>query len=53
METFEQKSIAKTDQQKKIYHSPQLFIYGDIRQMTQSSEGHGNADGASHGNSKT
>jgi hypothetical protein len=47
MEIFEEKSTANTDQPKKNYHSPQLFIYGDIRQMTQSVDFSGHTDGGS------
>lgn len=46
METLEEKCTAKIDQ-KKIYHSPELIIYGDIRQITQMVGNAGNLDGGS------
>ncbi len=39
---------------KKTYRSPQLLVYGNIREITQSSTMSGAlADGNQHGNDKT
>lgn len=38
---------------RKAYASPDLIVYGDIRQITMSSTGSKGDDGATKGNSKT
>lgn len=39
---------------KKAYQSPQLLVYGNIREITQSASMSGAAaDGGAHGNDKT
>ncbi len=38
---------------RKVYESPRLDIYGDIREITKSVGKTGMADGATHGNTKT
>lgn len=38
---------------KKPYHSPQLFSYGDIRELTQGSDGSDGNDNPKFGISKT
>ena len=34
---------------KKIYHGPELFTYGDIREITKAVGMSGNSDGGSGG----
>ncbi len=39
---------------KKAYRSPQLLVYGNIREITQSASMTGaSSDGSPHGNDKT
>lgn len=39
---------------KKAYHEPELFVYGDVREITRSIEnGSGMNDSIVHGNDKT
>ncbi|MBE9227077.1 lasso RiPP family leader peptide-containing protein [Phormidium sp. LEGE 05292] len=38
---------------KKPYHSPQLFSYGDIRELTQGTTGNSGNDNPKFGLSKT
>jgi hypothetical protein len=38
---------------KKLFKSPELVVYGDIRDVTQSAVGNQGDDGATQGNSKT
>lgn len=39
---------------KKTYHKPELFAYGDVREITRSIEnGSGMNDSVVHGNDKT
>ena len=38
---------------KKPYESPRLDVYGDIRDVTDSTASDGKPDGSAHGNVKT
>jgi hypothetical protein len=38
---------------KKAYESPELTVYGDVREITKSAVGMTGDDGATSGNSKT
>jgi hypothetical protein len=42
-----------TDRLKKPYQRPQLDVYGDLREATNTVSMMGNADGAAHGMTKT
>ena len=43
----------KSESIKKPYETPELSVYGDIREITQSATGKSGDDGATKGNSKT
>lgn len=43
----------KQESVKKLFKSPELVVYGDIREVTQSAVGSKGDDGAPMGNSKT
>jgi len=47
-----EQKLAKTKQSKKIYQKPQLQVYGDLREITQTFAMKGAGDGGK-GNSKT
>jgi hypothetical protein len=38
---------------KKSYETPQLVVYGDIREITTAVAMNNSPDGAAHGNSRT
>jgi hypothetical protein len=38
---------------RRPYDSPQLFVYGDIRQLTQAVDDKGAGDGGGRGTDKT
>jgi hypothetical protein len=39
--------------ERKAYESPELIVYGDVREITRSATGSMGDDGATKGNSKT
>lgn len=39
--------------ERKAYESPELIVYGDVREITKSSTGNSGDDGSTKGNSKT
>ena len=46
-------SQEKGSTKKESYRKPELVVYGDIRELTKSSNAGAGNDGATRGNSKT
>jgi hypothetical protein len=45
MEEFEKKSSPNAVPKKRNYHTPKMFIYGDIREITKTADETGGNDG--------
>lgn len=53
MKEFEKQSSPNAVTKKRNYHTPKMFIYGDIREITRAVDNMGNADGGTGATNKT